>query len=86
MTSPKTKAAYCLGVVEGVRDTLGIWKAINEEKKLPITSCACVPADVTNILAVRIVLKLLDTYLEMLNVENIALVAIALFDTYPCKA
>lgn len=79
------KAAHCLGIVAGVRDTLMLWTGSNRMEMKSIASCACIPNDVSNIQATRIVVKYLEDNPEELNQLDTGLVAVALRKAYPCK-
>ena len=78
------QAAHCLGVIEGVRETMSLWQDTNERAKLSMKGVACIPDDVTPLQATKVVVKYMDAHPESLHVLGSALVAIALRDAFPC--
>lgn len=88
MDTNKMKAAddqlgmgQCLGLVEGVRNTL-MYLNGSIERKLQI----CWPQDgIQNGQAVRILVKYLDDHPADLNKDQTLLTMLAFADAYPCK-
>ena len=86
MTSDQyQKAAHCLGIVEGVRDTLNLWQRDSKDSHFSTAHCTCTPDDVSNLQAVRVVLKYLQDNPDILHYSNTVLIALALQKAYPCK-
>lgn len=74
------KVGLCLGLVEGVRNSLMILGA-----RSGTPSVSCMPLTLTNGQAVRVVLKYLRANPEALHQEKVVLVLLALVAAYPCK-
>ncbi|WP_369882181.1 Rap1a/Tai family immunity protein [Acidovorax sp. HMWF018] len=70
------KALYCLGLVEGTRNTMVLL-----DQQDP---AACVPASVANTQAVRIVVKYLRANPERLHLDASASILLSLMAAYPC--
>lgn len=72
------KMPYCLGLVEGTRNTMALL-----DQQDP---AACVPASTTNTQAVRLVVKYLRANPEKLHLDASAIILLSLMAAYPCPA
>jgi hypothetical protein len=70
------KGLYCLGLVEGTRNTMALL-----DQQDP---AACVPASVTNTQAVRIVEQYLRANPQKLHLDASANILLSLMTAYPC--
>ena len=71
---------YCLGVTQGVRQTLAI-----QNEGLPAVDRTCIPEGMTNGQGVRIVLKFLQDHPADLQKPAVFLVYRAYRAAYPCS-
>lgn len=80
-TTDMVGAGQCLGMVEGVRNTLTILNT-----GLPGDYRVCFPDDgISNGQAARIVVKFLKEHPEILNKDSTFLSMLAFKQAYPCK-
>jgi hypothetical protein len=79
------EAAHCLGIVQGVMDTLGFWNVANTKDKLSTTSCACMPETMSVLQAIKVFLRYIDAHPGVRNEPGSVLTARALIHAYPCK-
>jgi len=76
--------AFCLGIVRGVKDTLGTLSSV-EGVLLPVYR-VCFPKKGISVgQAVRIVVKYLNEHPEDLHAYEAILVMKAFYQAYPCK-
>ncbi len=79
----QTKAMQCMNYVVGFKDALYVYQLYGE--KNGIKSAICLPYNnLNNELAVRVVLKYLQSNPKMLNQPQAALMFNAFYSTFPC--
>lgn len=77
---------YCLGVVHGVRYMMYMWQVAATQEKRPQEHDmhGCVPTEVSNEQAIRVVIKYLTDHPEELHLHDVILANAALKDAFPC--
>lgn len=78
-------SAHCLGMVQGVRDTLTYWSWANEDEKRTPNGEACIPQKLNVFDVTRTVVKYLDAHTAEWNDPDTLLILRALRTAYPCK-
>lgn len=73
-------AGLCLGLVQGVRQTMAIYAEV-----LPREERTCIPEGMTNGQGVRVVVKYLEDHPKTLHYAATVLTMAAYRDAYPCK-
>jgi hypothetical protein len=73
----------CMGLVQGISDTLGLVKEANSDKLTPL--CVDRPKGVNTDLAVKIVASYGDAHPEQIHAPFTVLAALALTEAWPCK-
>jgi len=77
-------AMYCIGLVEGVRDSVTIWEDSARTHKTNRADVPCVPENVSTEQAIRITYKYMQDHPASLNLPGTGLVYLALLSAYPC--
>ena len=75
----------CIGMVEGVMDTLIQWEESSRRHRAPLMDTACLPAGVTVGQAVQVSYKYMKAHPEQLHVPGSGLIYLALTEAFPCK-
>jgi hypothetical protein len=73
----------CIGIVQGISDTLGLVKEANSDKLTPL--CVDRPKGVNTDLAVKIVVRYGDAHPEQTHAPFTVVAALALTEAWPCK-
>jgi hypothetical protein len=73
---------YCLGKIQGIRQTLDIF---SYNYNLPPEQKVCIPTNVTNGQAARIVVKFLEDNPDQLHLSQTVLAIQAFKTAFPCK-
>jgi len=76
----------CMGMVEGVMNTLRQWEASSKQHHSTLDDTACFPAHVTIEQAIRVSYKYMQDHPEQLHAAGSGLVYLALTQAFPCKA
>lgn len=74
------KAAYCVGLMDGVKSSLILLKASTGSDQM-----GCLPRNLSNAQGIRVLLKYLREKPENLHQEGSVLTMIALINAFPCK-
>jgi len=78
-------AYHCMGIIEGVSETLDHWTFSTEVVAQKQIRHACIPAEVTLEQEIKIFLKYADAHPELLHIAGTNLVIGALLDAFPCR-
>jgi hypothetical protein len=91
-TSPGTtdsvnnlETGLCIGLVRGVMGTMQMWKVERYTVKEQMDMHGCIPHQVEESEAIRVVLKYLNDHPDRLHLDDTILIHTALLDEYPCK-
>ncbi|WP_341232344.1 Rap1a/Tai family immunity protein [uncultured Methylophaga sp.] len=71
---------HCLGLIQGIRDTLDLFSYAHPESGLK----ACIPTQVTTMQNIRVVVDYLQKNPDKLHQDTIVLTLIALREGFPC--
>ncbi len=78
-------ALHCMGLVEGVSETLDDWTFIDQQSTETHVKHACIPGDVTLEQEINTFLKYADSHPELLHQTGSSLVINALTEAFHCK-
>jgi hypothetical protein len=78
-------AYHCIGIVQGVSETLDDWTAIDTKLQHLETKHACTPAGVTLEQEIKIFLLYADQHPDQLHEAGSSLLIRALVEAFPCK-
>jgi len=76
----------CIGMVEGVMNTLVQWEESSRRQKSPLMDTACLPEGVTIGQAVQVSYKYMKAHPGQLHIPGSGLIYLALTEAFPCKA
>jgi len=79
-TDSYTDIGWCLGYVEGVRNTAHIYQAIFKDNKV-----YCIPQGVENGQIIRVILKYLNDHPNMLHEHESLLTMMAIREAFTCE-
>lgn len=77
---------YCLGVVHGVRYMMYMWQMASTQERRPQEHDmhGCVPTEVADEQAIRVVIKYLTDHPKELHLHDVILANAALKSAFPC--
>jgi len=79
------EAGLCIGLVRGVMATMQMWQVERYTMKEQMDMHGCIPHQVEDSGAIKVVLKYLNDHPDRLHLDDTILIHTALLDEYPCK-
>ena len=80
------EGGFCIGMVHGISSTLYLNRSIAAKQVTTVTGIGCVPGDVSNSEAVRVVVGYLEAHPERLHIPEAQLIIEALIQAFPCSS